>query len=237
MSKCKAKDPYRCPYHSREKLKDFKEAVVYWQERLPAAHSFEDYEEISKKIAANKARIDANEKGFKQLTKELRQAQRAGDNVQAAEIAHRLQNAAQARLKDGVKGEWDDSFENMYEFGSKVLHMAETTDDVRIPYGLSGTQNIMSLYKRMLNEGYEVVAVKAHDSRHEDFNEEKQAAFFQELKARENDIYNNKFEEIWNDLFEKQGRFLRGLTFVKDGRTIRVRKRSSEAEWADRFDV
>lgn len=237
MSKCKAKDPYRCPYHSRERLRDFKENIAYWELQLPVATSFEAYEDVVKQIATYKARVDANEKGFKDLTRELRKAQKAGDNILAAEIAHRLQNAADARLKDGVEGEWDASYRNMYDFGSKVLKLAETTDDVRIPISLSGTQNIMALYRRALHEGYTVVAADSHDSRFEDFTKDQQEEFFEELKTREQDVYNGNFERVWNDLFDKQGRYIRGITFVKDGRTITVRARSSKEEWADRFDV
>lgn len=237
MNKCKAKNPYDCPYHSREKLKSFKESIVYWEGQLPSANSFEEYEEITKRIETNKARIDANEKGFRQLTKELKQTHRAGDNGKAAEIAHSLTNAAQARLKDGVEGEWDSSYDSYYSYGSKVLALAETTDDVRVPYSLSGTSNILSLYSRVLNEGYEVVSVDSHDSKFEKFTPENKVPFFKEIQAREVDIRNGNYSAVWDDLFEKQGRYLRGLTFVKDGRTIRVRNRSNEAEFASRFDV
>lgn len=235
-TKCKAKNPNRCPYHGKEELKRFHSDVAKFELRLTTARSYEERELLSRALEGCKAQIDAHDGGFKTLMKDLAKAQKAGDVDNTLAIAHRLQNAAIARLKDGVPKEWDESTKDHYVFTSKILEISETSDVVAVPYTLTGSDSILTVYSRLINEGYEVVDLKVHNDRYEDITDGEKAEILKRVKETEPELKHG-FTKLTRQALKigNSPGYVRGLSFVRDGRTVVVKERSTEEEYADKY--
>ena len=229
-SKCNAKDPSRCRYHSKFLYEGYVDALRQVEPQLSKARSMEEYDRLSKFIAKKRLGADANEYGFKKLNKEFQKALKGKDIQKQAELAARIKAASEERLKDGIKGEWDDLYNDDYAYGTKVLEKAETQDVVKVPYGFSGSQHVLTLWGRIRNEGYEVKTVTLHGHKSEEVDTKLTQKVVSELRENETKIRNGEYSRVYEDVLGRNKVLLDGITFTKNGRDITVQAMTTEEE-------
>ncbi len=239
-TKCKAKNPYSCRFHSKDRYKRILEELKYNTDKIDDSTTIEAYTYNKNRIAKLNVQADSNEFGFRKLIREFKQAGKSNNLQLQAELANRIKVATEERTKDGIAGPWDGSFNNSTSLGDKIIEMTQALkpreDKVYIPIQLSGTFNILNVYSRLLNKGYEVTNVEAYKATgqsHDDVSAEVLA----KLKEPENESFlkENFQEPIWKNVLNKEDNgsadiFMRGLSFKFGKRIITVESKDLSDE-------
>lgn len=237
-TKCKAKDPSDCRFHSKRYYTYAIEDIELATKLKANAKSFKDMEALQDKIDKAVIRKDSNEYGYKKLLKEFNKAVRNNNLDQQLNLATRIKLSTEERLKDGDQSEWmkNEAYSNPTKLASMVIIKAETQDNVPIPIQLTGTGNMLTLCARFYNEGWEVKGLFQGNEkengtckiRTDNTNNIHLQKTFDYLKANKEDLKNNDIGKIYEDYFSPRSNTndnahtFNGMIATKNGRDVKV---------------